>query len=131
MRNIFRTSLLGLGALASAVWGHHSFAAEFDIHKTVSLTGVVGKLDWMNPHAYVYLDVKEASGTTKRWAFQTLPPGMMKARGVSRDMFAVGQTMTISGFGAKDGTQNLGWIKKIQYADGRILQVTAEEEENK
>ena len=87
------TSLLVLSTLASAAWGHHSFAAEFDVHKTVSITGVVGKLDWMNPHAYVYLDVKEANGATKRWSFQTLPPGMMKARGVSRDMFAVGQTV--------------------------------------
>ncbi len=82
----------------------------------------------VNPHAYVYLDVKDASGATAHWGFQTLPPGMMKARGVSRDMFPVGQTVTISGYGAKDGTQNLGWIKKVQYADGRILQVTAEEE---
>ena len=51
--------------------------------------------------------------------------------GVTRDLFAVGQTVTISGFGAKDGTKSLGWIKKIQYADGRVLQMTAPEDESK
>jgi len=128
LRSRAAVAVAGAVLLAGAAWGHHSFAAEFDTKKPVSITGVISKLDWVNPHAYVYLDVKDANGTTARWGFQTLPPGMMKARGVSRDMFAVGQTVTIFGYGAKDGTQNLGWIKKVQYADGRVLQVTAEEE---
>jgi hypothetical protein len=128
LRSRAAVAVAGAVLLASAAWGHHSFAAEFDTKKPVSITGVISKLDWVNPHAYVYLDVKDANGATARWGFQTLPPGMMKARGVSRDMFAVGQTVTIFGYGAKDGTQNLGWIKKVQYADGRVLQVTAEEE---
>jgi hypothetical protein len=127
-RNRLAIAVAGTLLLAGAAWGHHSFAAEFDSKKPISITGVISKLDWVNPHAYVYLDVKDSSGATAHWGFQTLPPGMMKARGVSRDMFAVGQTVTIFGYGAKDGTQNLGWIKKVQYADGRILQVTAEEE---
>ncbi len=120
--------IIGAVLLAATAWGHHSFAAEFDAKKTVSIAGVITKLDWINPHAYIYLDMKDANGVLVHWAFQTIPPMMMRARGINRDMFPVGQTVTISGFGAKDGTQSLGWIKKIQYADGRVLQVTAEEQ---
>jgi hypothetical protein len=130
-RNHAAISLVGILILAGAAWGHHSFAAEFDSNKPISITGVITKLDWVNPHAYVYLDAKDASGATVHWSFQTLPPSMMRVRGVSRDLFAVGQTVTISGFGAKDGTKSLGWIKKIQYADGRVLQMTAPEDESK
>ena len=60
--------------LAVDAWGHHSFAAEFDTRKPISITGVITKLDWVNPHAYVYLDAKDASGATVHWSFQTLPP---------------------------------------------------------
>jgi len=130
-RNRVAISLAGILLLAGAAWGHHSFAAEFDSNKPISITGVITKLDWVNPHAYVYLDAKDTSGATVHWSFQTLPPSMMRVRGVTRDMFAVGQTVTISGFGAKDGTKSLGWIKKIQYADGRVLQMTAPEDESK
>ena len=130
-RNRAAISLAGLLLLAGAVWGHHSFAAEFDSNKPISITGVITKLDWVNPHAYVYLDAKDATGATVHWSFQTLPPSMMRVRGVTRDLFVVGQTVTISGFGAKDGTKSLGWIKKIQYADGRVLQMTAPEDESK
>jgi hypothetical protein len=127
-----RAGIPAAGALlfAAAAWGHHSFAAEFDSSKPVSVSGVIVKLDWVNPHAFVYLDAKDASGEIVHWTFQTLPPGMLRARGVSRDLLGAGQTVTISGFGAKDGTGTLGWIKKIQYADGRVLQVTADDSPN-
>jgi len=127
LRNRAGILAAGVSFLAAAAWGHHSFAAEFDSSKPISVSGVIVKLDWVNPHAFVYLDAKDASGETVHWTFQTLPPGMLRARGVNRDLLGVGQTVTISGFGAKDGTGTLGWIKKIQYADGRVLQVTADD----
>jgi hypothetical protein len=131
LRQRVAISLAGILLLGGVGWGHHSFAAEFDTKKPISITGVITKLDWVNPHAYVYLDAKDESGAIVHWSFQTLPPSMMRARGVSRDLFTVGQTVTISGFGAKDGTKTLGWIKKVQYADGRVLQMTAEADESK
>jgi len=127
-RDRLAATLAGTVFLAVPVWGHHSFAAEFDTTKPITVTGVVTKLEWVNPHAYIYLDARDDSGAIVHWEFQTVPPGMLRARGVTREMFPVGQTITISGFGAKDGDKTLGWIKKIQYPDGRVLQVTAEEE---
>ena len=116
-------------AIASSLAAHHSFAAEFDSNKTIAITGTIAKLEWINPHANLYLDAKDDSGKVVRWTFQTLPPSMLIRRGVKRDIFTVGQTVTVSGFGAKDGTQAFGWMKKVQFADGKILQVTAESEE--
>ena len=122
-------ALVGVWLAAVGASAHHSFAAEFDASKPIRITGVITKLEWINPHAYVYLDAQDPAGVSVHWSFQTLPPGMLRARGVSRDLFSVGQTVTISGFGAKDGSKNLGWVKKVQFADGRILQVTAEEKD--
>ena len=66
LRNRVAIAVAGTLLLGGAAWGHHSFAAEFDSKKPVSITGVISKLDWVNPHAYVYLDVKDASGATAR-----------------------------------------------------------------
>lgn len=128
LKNRWAAMFAGVVIWAVPVWGHHSFAAEFDSTKPITVTGVVTKLEWVNPHAYICLDAKDASGAIEHWEFQTVPPGMLRARGVTREMFPVGQTVTIFGFASKDGTKTLGWIKKIQYPDGRVLQVTAEEE---
>lgn len=128
-----RSSLQGilLALCAVAFWAvpasaHHAFEAEFTEQKPISITGVVTKVDWVNPHAYVYLDVKDASGTTVNWSFETLPPGMLHRAGMERDLIPVGQTITIDGYGAKDGSKSLGWIKRIHFQDGRTIEVTKE-----
>lgn len=113
-------------ALAAPALAHHAFEAEFTQDKPISITGVITKVDWINPHAYVYLDVKDQSGNVANWLFETLPPGMLHKGGLNREMLPIGQTITISGFAAKDGSKTLGWIKKIQFADGRVIQVTAD-----
>jgi len=88
--------------------------------------GVITRVDWINPHAYVYLDVKDANGAVVKWSLETLPPLMARKGGMTKDMLPVGQTITIGGFGSKDGSK-MAWIKKITFADGKVLQVTAED----
>ena len=65
---------------ASAVFAHHSVAGQFDTSKSLTLKGSIAKLQWMNPHIYVYIDVKEADGTVTTWALETLPTAMMRSR---------------------------------------------------
>ena len=112
-------------SFSANVFAHHSFSAEFDSTKPIAITGVLTKVDWTNPHIYVYLDVKEKDGSTTPWAFETLPPLWFHRAGLQRSMLTVGETVTITGFAAKDGTKHLGWIKKFHFADGRDIQITA------
>jgi hypothetical protein len=106
---------------ASAAFAHHSVVGEFDKGKELTLKGSISKVQWMNPHIYVYLDVKETDGTVSSWALETLPTAMMRKAGVSKEalMGTPGEIVTVSLIPARDGTKHLGWISKITYADGR------------
>jgi len=107
---------------------HHSFAAEFDGSKTFVVSGTLTKVDWMNPHVYVYLDVKDADGKLTTWALSTLPTAMMRRAGLSKESIVgkPGETVTIDMIPARDGTQHLGWISKITYADGHFYQLAGQ-----
>jgi Family of unknown function (DUF6152) len=118
--------LVFLAVSATPAFAHHSFAAEFDQEKPISITGTLTKVDWINPHVYIYLDVKEPNGTTADWSFESLPPGWFHRMGLERRMFTVGDMVTVTGYGAKDGSKNLGWIKKVQFSDGRTMQITSD-----
>ena len=119
--------LAGMAAIGStSAYAHHSFSSTFDAHKPIAVTGVVTKVDWVNPHSYFYIDAKGKNGKVQQWAFESLPPAMFKRAGLKREMVPVGSTVTITGFGAKDGTSALGWVKKFTFADGREIQVTAD-----
>ena len=109
---------------AVPAFAHHGFEAEFTTTKPISITGVVTKVDWINPHAYLYLDVKDSSGKTVNWAFETLNPGLLHRNGMQRDMFPVGQTIKIDGYGARDASKSLGWITRIHFQDGRTIVVS-------
>ena len=117
--------LIGILAIlllvASAAVAHHSVAGQFDTSKSLTLKGSISKVNWMNPHIYVYLDVKETDGSVSTWALETLPTAMMRRAGLSKEavMGTTGEVVTVQIVPARDGTKHMGWISKITYADGR------------
>ena len=115
-------------ALAATAWAHHSVSGQFDTTKPIVLKGTVSKVDWMNPHVYIYLDVKDADGSVTTWALSSLPTAMMRKAGLSKEalMGAPGETLTINAVPARDGTKHLGWISKITYADGHFFLLAGE-----
>src|SRR5216684_5263130 len=98
--------MLGL-LLTIPLWAHHSITAEFDTSKSITVKGTLTKIEWVNPHAYVYLDAKDDKGNVTAYSFETGPPGNLRRSGVLRTMFSVGDTVTIEAFAAKDGSKNL------------------------
>ena len=110
--------MLGAGLAAAAAlptYAHHSFAAEFDSSKTVTLTGSVTKLEWMNPHIWVYLDVKD-----EHWQCEGGAPNTLTRNGWSRDSLKHGDQITIDGFLAKDGSKTCN-MRVVKLADGRTV----------
>jgi hypothetical protein len=82
---------------------HHSFAAEYDASKTISVKGVVQKVAWVNPHAYVWVDVKDESGKVVTYAFESLSPNALARSGWTRNSLKAGDQVTVDGYLAKDG----------------------------
>jgi outer membrane usher protein FimD/PapC len=102
------------------VSAHHSFAAEYDRNKPVTLTGSVTKLEWINPHARFHMDVKDNSGNVVSWEVELTSPAGLLRRGWTRNSLKVGESVTVAGFSAKDGsslanatTVTLGNGKKV------------------
>jgi hypothetical protein len=120
MRSCSLSIICALAFIAPAP-AHHAFTAEFDGSKTIVVKGVLAKVDWTNPHIQIYLDTKGADGRLQRYTFSSGPPGMLHRAGIKKSDFKVGETVTITGAPAKDGTQNLGWMKMIKYADGHVF----------
>jgi hypothetical protein len=111
---------LAAGGIASA---HHSLAGQFDVKKTITIEGVVSKVDWVNPHIYVHLDVKDAAGKVATWRLEGVPVAMARKSGLSKTMLqGNGETVTVVAFPARDGTPHLGFIMKITYPDGHFYQ---------
>jgi hypothetical protein len=111
---------------ATAAVAHHSVAGQFDMSEPVTWTGVISSVDWINPHIYIHLDVADEGGVVTTWALETVPPAMMRRAGLSSaTLLGDGETVTIEGLRARDGTENLGYILKITYPNGRYYQLSA------
>lgn len=95
---------LTLLALVTPGWAHHSFDAEFGRAKPMSVTGVVTKVEWINPHSYIYIDVKDSAGNVVNWAVEGFPVGMARRNGISKDFVKVGDVIHMEGYAAKDGS---------------------------
>ena len=108
-------------AMAPAIWAHHSFAAEYDVDKPVTITGVVTKVDWENPHMHFYMDVTDDKGNVAHWKFECFPPNMLIRQGWRKDATMMpGQTVTVTAWRARDAS-NLGQSREITWADGKKL----------
>jgi len=106
---------------------HHAFSAEFDSGKTVTLRGVVSKVDWVNPHIFVYLDVKDDGGKTTTWALQSLPPLFFRGSGLTKDVLLGKQEVTVTANPAKDGTRAYGFMTKLSYPDGHVFSMSPQD----
>ena len=102
---------------------HHSLYAVFDENQSVTLKGVISKVEWINPHVYLYIDVPDTTGKVGTWSVETFPPNTLRRAGLTRDKLGYGQTVTLLGYAARNGKQ-LAFLRKITYEDGRELLIS-------
>jgi Family of unknown function (DUF6152) len=98
---------------------HHSFEAEYDFNKTLKVTGTVTKMEWMNPHAHFYVDVKDESGKVTNWNFELGAIPVLLKQGWRKDSLKAGDTVTIEGYLPKDGTKAMANARRVTLPDGR------------
>lgn len=126
MKYGFAAALAALSVFTvSSAWAHHSVQAQFDLDKPVTVTGTVTKVEWINPHSYLYLDTKDESGKVTHWAFEMAGPGALRKAGLSRSDrggLKAGDTVTVDAVRAKDGTDS-GLIKDLKMPDGRVFTI--------
>lgn len=126
IRNLGILAAVTLTLAAIPAVAHHSFAAEYDSNKPVTLTGAVTKVEWTNPHARFYADVKDASGTVVNWEFELGSPNGLMRRGWTRNSLKSGDAITVEGYMAKDGS-HLCNARNVSLPDGRKVFAGTEE----
>ncbi len=106
-------------ACVTPLLAHHSFEAEYDFNKPMKVTGTVTKMEWMNPHAHFYVDVKDAAGKVTNWNFELGAIPVLLKQGWRKDSLKAGDQITVEGFLPKDGTKAMGNARRVTLADGR------------
>ncbi len=120
MRSITRIGMAMSAALLAAapVWAHHAFATEFDGKKPVKLQGTVTKMEWINPHAWIHIDVKDTDGKVTNWMVECGTPNTLLRRGVNKNSVTAGMEIVVDGYQAKDGSNKANG-RDVTFADGR------------
>ncbi len=122
------SALLFALAFAGPVSAHHSVQSQFDIHKTVSISGVVAKMEWINPHSYLTVNVKDADGKVQKWAFELGGSGALRRAGLSRadrGGIKAGDQVTVTALAARDGS-NSGFLQELKISDGRVFKFSTD-----
>ena len=124
MTSTFRTIFGGAAVVAllggTPLLAHHAFSAEFDANKPVKLQGAVTKVELVNPHAWVHIEVKKPDGTVEQWMVEGGTPNTLQRRGITRDTLKVGTVIIVEGYQAKDGTMKANG-RNMTLPDGRTL----------
>ena len=130
---VVATICLSTLAGAARVAAHHSIQAQFDINKSFTIAGNVAKVEWINPHSYLTLNVKDADGKVEKWAFEMGAAGQLRRTGLSRadrGGLKAGDAVTIKALAARDGS-NSGLLQEITTADGRVFKLRPDGTEEK
>jgi Family of unknown function (DUF6152) len=122
MRGKLVVAVMGVSLILAAVpvVAHHSFAAEYDAQKPVKMTGTVTQMEWINPHAWIHIDVKKPDGKTENWMIEAGAPNALLRRGFNKQSLLPGTVITVEGYQAKDGANRANG-RDITYQDGRKL----------
>ena len=113
--------VFALCSLTIPVLAHHSFGAEYDSTKPVTLTGVITRIDWTNPHSFIYMDVKDDKGIVANWRLEGYPPGVMYRNGWKKDVtMKAGDSVTITGWRARDGS-NWAHSREVTVPSGKKM----------
>ena len=105
-------------------WAHHAFSSEFDANKPIKLKGVVTRIEWINPHTWIHVDVKEPDGKVTKWMIEGGSPNALIRRGVTQQILKVGMEVSVDGYQSKDGSTRANG-RDITLADGRKLSVAS------